>query len=252
VRVPVRFRLVAQTVLVPLLVGSLVWGGLQPAGAATTDVPCPTFDAGQFTSRSTTINNSYNPLPTGLTFKYHGTTKGHALDDVSIVTRDTKVLDGVRTVVVDDRVFMAGRLIEETFDYFAQDNAGNVWYFGEDSTAFNTNGTTSSDGSWHAGENGALPGIVMEASPRVGDTYCQENVPGIAEDRAQVVATGQTLTLTSGTTYHNVVETKEFTPLEPGKVENKFYAPGVGLIKADAVQGGQEVIEFITSCASRC
>jgi hypothetical protein len=233
-----------------LAVGSLVWGSLQPAGAATQSVTCPTFNAGQF-SNPTTINNSYNPLPQGTTFKYHGTTKGHVLDNTTAVTHNTNPLDGVSTVVVDDKVFLDNTPIEETLDYFAQDNAGNVWYFGEDSTAFAKNGTTSSAGSWHAGVNGAQPGIVMEATPGVGDTYCQENVPGIAQDRAQVVATGQSLTLTSAT-YNNVVVTKEFTPLEPGKVENKFYAPGVGLVKADAVTGGQEEIEFTTMCSSPC
>jgi hypothetical protein len=182
--------------------------------------------------------------------KYHGTTKGQTLDNTTIVTQDTRALDNVNTVVIDDKVYLNGVLAEHTLDYFAQDTAGNVWYFGEDSTAIDKNGNTSNGGSWLAGVAGAQPGIVMEANPAVGDTYCQENVPGVAQDRAQVVATNLSLTVPYGTFTNNVVETKEFTPLEPGKVENKFYGRCVGNIKADAITGGQEEQELISVSGS--
>jgi hypothetical protein len=241
-----RLRIVGPLALAALLSSTLalslglVWGG-QPARAQS--ITCPDVTKASF-SNPTAITNPNLPFPTGTTFRYHGITKGHTLDDVLAVTRRTVVLDGVSALEVDDNVLIDGSLIETTKDYFTQDNAGNVWYFGEDSTAIAKNGTTSSAGSWHAGVNGAQPGIVMEASPKVGDTYCQENVPGIAEDRAQVVAVGQSLTVPYATFNHNVLETKEFTPLEPGKIENKFYGRCVGEIKADATNGGTEEQEL--------
>lgn len=237
---------------------AVVVGWSLPATAASsrsnkapTTVTCPQFAARNFSSRSTTINNPYLPLPVttpATKFIYDGKTKGHALHDVVTVTGQTKVLAGVTTVVVDDEVSLDNTPTESTLDYFAQDRAGNVWYFGEDSTEIDKNGNTSTGGSWHAGDPGAQPGFIMEATPKVGDSYCQENVPGVAQDEAQVVAVLSSFTLQSGTTYSNVLETKEFTPLEPGKTENKFYAPGVGEIESVAITGGTEEQEL--SCVT--
>jgi len=224
--------------------------GTYPAAAADQTVTCPDVTEHTFSNPTDITTNANMRLPVGTTFTSHGVTKGHALDDVILVTNQTNVLDGVTTVVVDDRVSLDGHLAEETFDYFAQDDNRNVWYFGEDSSAIDKKGNTSSAGSWHAGVNGAQPGIVMEANPQVGDTYCQENVPGVAEDRAQVVAVGQSLVVPYATFNKDVLETKEFTPLEPGKTENKFYGGCVGEIKSVAITGGTEEQE-LTSVSPR-
>jgi len=237
-----------RRVLLAAVVG-LMAVGTYPAVAANQTVNCPAVAKATF-KKPTDITNPNLPLPVGTTFTSHGMTKGHALDDVVAITSQSKVLDGVKTVVSDDRVSLDGSLAEETLDYFAQDDAGNVWYFGEDSSAIDKNGTTSSAGSWHAGVDGAQPGIVMEANPQVGDTYCQENVPGVAEDRAQVVAVGQSLVVPYATFSNNVLETEEFTPLEPGKTENKFYGRCVGEIKSVAITGGTEEQE-LTSVSPR-
>jgi hypothetical protein len=228
--------LVAAGVLAALATGSL------PATAAPAEVTCPDVSAATFT-HPTTISNRYLPLPRGTTFRSEGKTKGHSFVDVQVVTNQTRDLDGVRTVVVQDQIFQDGSLTEDTKDFFAQDDIGNVWYFGEESTEYDKKGNTSDGGSWHAGIDGE-PGFIMEADPQVGDTYCQENAPSVAEDRAQVVAVGQSLVVPYGTFNRNVVVTKEFTPLEPGKTENKFYGPCVGEIKSEAITGGTEVLEL--------
>ena len=232
------------------LLAAALAGGSVPATAASsrssqsqTVVTCPDMAQATF-SHPTRITNVYLPLPVGTTFTSDGKTKGHSLHDVVRVTSRTLNLDGVKTVVVDDEIFQDGSPTEQTFDYFAQDDAGNVWYFGEDSTAIAKNGTTSSDGSWHAGVAGAQPGFIMEADPKVGDAYCQENVPGVAQDEAQVVAVNQSLTVPYATFNNNVLETKEFTPLEPGKTENKFYGRCVGEIESVAITGGTEEQEL--------
>src|SRR5260221_3766880 len=104
------------------------------------------------------------------------------------VTRETKVVDGVTCLVVHDTSTEDGKLIENTFDYFAQDRAGNVWYFGEATQQIENGKVVGTEGSWQAGVDGAQPGIVMEAHPLVGDSYNQETAPGIAQDHGQVVS----------------------------------------------------------------
>ena len=164
-------------------------------------------------------------------------TKGHALDDVVAITTRTKVLDGVTTVVVDDRVSLDGRLAEETLDYFAQDDAGNVWYFGEDSEELSNGRVTTLGGTWQAGVNGAKPGIVMEAHPKVGDFYRQEFLLGTAEDTAGVLSLDQSVTVPAGT-FDHCLETYEITGLEPGALEHKYYSAGVGnVLTIDLVSG---------------
>jgi hypothetical protein len=158
--------------------------------------------------------------------------------DTFVVTRQTKVVDGVTCVVVQDTSTVDGQLEEKTFDYFAQDKDGNVWYFGEFATQYDNGHVDGHDGSWLAGIGGAEPGIVMQASPFVGETYAQENAPGVAQDMAQVVSLNESVSLPYGA-FNNVLETNEFSPLEPGVVEGKFYAPGVGLILTlDPIVGG--------------
>src|SRR5437868_1187704 len=195
---------------------------------------------------STVINNPFFPLVPNTTYVYVGTKDGSAARDEFQVTRRTKVIMGVTCREVRDRGFVDGVLAEDTLDWFAQDNHGNVWYFGEDTKEFDANGNViSTEGSWQAGVNGAQPGIVMEADPRVGDTYQQEFSAGIAEDMATVLALNKTVNVPFGS-FKGCLETEEFTPLEPGAIEHKFYARGVGFVQSVALKGGRERLELVT------
>ena len=200
---------------------------------------------------STVINNPFFPLVPNTTYVYVGTKDGSAARDEFQVTRRTKVIMGVTCREVRDRGFVDGVLAEDTLDWFAQDNHGNVWYFGEDTKEFDANGNViSTEGSWQAGVNGAQPGIVMEADPRVGDTYQQEFSAGIAEDMATVLALNKTVNVPFGS-FKDCLETEEFTPLEPGAIEHKFYARGVGFIQSVALRGGRERLELVTILQTR-
>ena len=136
-------------------------------------------------------------------------------------------------------------LIEDTFDWYAQDEEGNVWYFGEDTKELDENGNVvSTEGSWEAGVNGAEPGIIMLAEPKKGDKYQQENAPDVAEDMAQVIGFEDSVCVPYGC-FEDVLVTKEWTPLEQGMVEHKYYAQGVGFIFGEMVKGGEEQIELV-------
>ena len=191
------------------------------------------------------INNPYSPLVAGTIFVYDGTVDGKRSHERFIVTRQTKTVRGVTTRVVDDRDYENGVLVEQTFDWFAQDDAGNVWYFGEFATQYENGKVVGHEGSWRAGTNGASEGIIMEAHPKVGDTYPQEVAPGVGADKATVVSLNKSLCVPYGC-FSRVLETKEFSPLEPGVIENKYYALGVGQIKAVMVKGGSEASTLTT------
>jgi hypothetical protein len=195
---------------------------------------------------STTIDNPFFPLVPNTTYVYAGTKEGSAERDEIQVTRRTKVIMGVRCREVHDQVYVDEVLEEDTLDWFAQDKQGNVWYFGEDTKELDANGNViSTEGSWQAGVNGAQPGIIMEADPLVGDTYQQEFSPGVAQDMATVLSLNQTVNVPFGH-FTDCLKTEEFTPLEPGAVEYKFYARGVGFIQSNAIRGGRERLELVT------
>jgi hypothetical protein len=198
---------------------------------------CPTFPgANQFVRK---IDNRFHPLEPGTTFIYRETADGETERDVVTVTNKTKTILGVKTVVVRDTVTDAnGDLVEDTFDWYAQDKAGNVWYFGEDTKEYKNGRVVSTEGSWQAGVKGAKPGIVMEAKPRPGDSYMQECAPGVAEDAAKVLRLGQSVTVPFGT-FDDVLVTKDYNLLEK-PVEHKYYAPCIGLVRAELVKGGKE------------
>jgi hypothetical protein len=183
------------------------------------------------------IDNKYFPLKPGTTFIYKGTKEGDPTRDTFEVTSKVKVIAGITTREIHDKLFTKGVLTESTQDWFAQDDNGNVWYFGEFTTDFSSGG--SHEGSWQAGVKGAKAGIIMEAQPKVGDTYNQEVAKGVAEDKATVLSLNDKVCVTYGCFTH-VLKTKEFTPLEPGIAENKFYAQNIGNIKALSVKGESE------------
>ena len=195
-------------------------------------------------SNSLVIDNPYLPLVPGTTYIYQGTADRRSTYEEFVVTNQTKTILGVETRVIHDTNWENGKVIEDTFDWFAQDDEGNVWYFGEFSTEYKNGKVIGHHGSWEAGVNGASAGIVMEAKPKVGDTYQQELAPGIAEDMVTVLSLNEIVCVPFGC-FSNVLKTKDFTPLEPGVAENKYYAPGIGQIKTIAVEGGSEVSELV-------
>lgn len=176
-----------------------------------------------------TIDNPYLPLIPGTTHRYEKQTDEGLEVITVIVTNETKEILGVTCIVVRDTVTLDGVLIEDTLDYFAQDTLGNVWYFGELAQNFENGELANLDGSWTAGVEGAKPGIVMKAAPQEGNIYRQEFFLGEAEDVAKVISTVGTVSVPVGD-FNNVVITEDFSPLEPDHVENKYYAPSIGLV----------------------
>ena len=191
------------------------------------------------------VDNPYFPLVPGTTLTYEGSTSEGVERFEDYVTHDTKQVLGVTCVVVHNLATLDGELIEETYDWYAQDRLGNVWYFGEYSTQFVDGKPVGIGGSWEAGVDGALPGIIMLADPQVGDSYRQEYYAGEAEDMAEVISLRESVTMPYGS-FQDVLSTRDWTPLEPSVAENKYYAPGVGLVREELVQGGSGIIELVS------
>jgi hypothetical protein len=192
-----------------------------------TDPYAPSIDPATF---STTVDNPYLPLAPGTRIIYEAAAEDGLERTTVEVTRDTKNVMGVDTVVVHDSVTLDGKPSEDTFDWYAQDRDGNVWYFGEATKKFEDNSVETA-GSFEADVNGALPGIIMPGHPRIGDQYRQEYAKGVAEDTGQVLSlTGsETSPLTGAVT--ELLVTTDADLLDPGgSAETKYYARGVGLI----------------------
>lgn len=241
-----RWRIVIAPVLTAAaLFAVAIIGGPPPptvSGPLLTDNPAgvvpgvayqPVIEPAGF---STIVTNPYMPLVPGTTRIYEG---GDERIEVT-VTSSTRVVMGVQTVVVRDRAFRGTSLIEDTEDWFAQDADGNVWYFGEDTAECRGGSIAGRPGAWEAGVDGAQPGIVMLAAPRVGDYYRQEFYAGRAEDVARVRELGATV-VHDDVTYDDVLVTEDFTALELGQLEHKSYAPAAGLIEERDATGGQPI-----------
>jgi hypothetical protein len=194
---------------------------------------------------STKINNRYFPLPVGRMWVYRGTKEGKSqLDRVTVLSKTKVVAEGITARVVMDVATHRGRLLEKTFDWYAQDKQGNVWYVGEDTTAYLPNGKVDKTGSWQAGVDDAEPGIVMLANPEIPDAYRQEYLKGEAEDTAWVIRRGGAVSVPFGTLHH-VLRTLEFARIEPGVVDQKIYAPGIGIVLETALTGAREVAKLV-------
>lgn len=208
----------------PLPAGVGEGGSPQSSGRAT--AAPPVIDPANFVRG---IDNEYFPLKPGTTYVYEGeSAEGHEMNRFT-VTRNTVTIMGVECIEVVDLAYVDGELVERTRDWFAQDKDGNVWYFGEASQDIEDGQVVSTEGSWKAGVNGAQPGIIMLADPEGGETYAQEVAPGIAEDKATVLGDEFRANTVYGS-FGEVLKTREFTPLEPGIFEFKFYAEGIGQI----------------------
>jgi hypothetical protein len=195
---------------------------------------------------SANVTNPWFPLAPGSVYRYRGLKDGEPSSEVMTVTHRTRTIDGARTVAVSDLLYLRGKLEERTTDYYTQDADGNVWYFGEDTAELDRNGNVKdTSGSWLAGKDGAKPGIFMYAEPRVGQSARQEFLKGEAEDHFQVLRLGEHVTVPYQD-FGNALLTKEWTPLEPGVLDHKFYARGIGTVLEQTVAGGNERNELVS------
>jgi hypothetical protein len=205
----------------------------------------PKIDPSNFVS---TIDNRYFPLIPGTGFHYtgvHENGKTPQRDDM-IVTHQKKTILGVPATVVRDTVSSNGRVIERTFDWYAQDKAGNVWYMGEDSLELKNGHLAKAPDSWEGGVNGAKPGIIMPGNPQQGDQYRQEYYPNVALDQAKVLGSGGPVKVPQGS-YNTTLKTVETAPkVDPGVAEQKYYVAGVGDIKEQTVRGNHEHIQLVS------
>ena len=191
---------------------------------------------------STHITNIYFPAPSGKKYTYEGQTDEglNRVEEQRIA--DTRIIMGIECIIVNVKEYLNGELMEETLDWYAQDNDGNLWYFGESVDNYDANGRlTDHAGSWEAGVDGAQPGMIMPANPHTGMSYREEYYFNHAEDEAKVIGTGLSEAGPLGT-YINCIKTKNWTALEPDALENKVYAPGIGLIKEIDIQDNFEIV----------
>src|SRR3954471_8083649 len=227
---------------------AIICAGLLLAGACSDSSTGPSFqnppfDPSNFVSG---VTNPHLPLTPGTINYYQGVSGGQAQTDSVHTPSETKTILGVVTTVVHDRVYTNGELTEDTFDWYAQDKDGNVWYLGEDTKELENGQVVSTEGSWEAGVKGAEAGILMWGDPaaHIGEEYRQEFSRGVAEDFGKVVAVDQSVTVSYGT-LTGCVKTEDRSALEPGIVENKFYCPGIGVTLEQGVQGSADRNELV-------
>ncbi len=247
-----RTAIAAIALAVGTIAAPITASAASPTAPHTAGCPLPVFGPGADyhpridpTRFSANVNNPWFPLPPGTTYVYSGRKDGKHAIDIFAPSRRTRVIDGVRTRVVLDRLLLDGRLEERTSDYYAQDDCGNVWYFGEDTAELDRNGhVVSREGSFHAGVQGAEPGVFMQARPQLGRKFRQEWSPGNAEDQYSAVSLHARISVPYGT-YVNALRTRETTALEPNVVDNKVYAYGIGEVVEKAVKGPVETLVLV-------
>ena len=197
------------------------------------------------------VDNPWYPLKRGTVWRYRGSEGKDRTSNVVRVTHRTKRIKGVPCVVVRDRVYTNGHLSESTLDYFTQDGRGTVWYFGEATRELDRHGrTTSREGSWQTGRHGAKPGIIMPAHPRVGFSARQEYRKGHAEDHFKILSKHKSVKVPYGRFHRRAMLTREWTPLEPGVIDHKYYVQGIGTVKEQQVAGSKPAQAEVTQLVS--
>jgi hypothetical protein len=219
----------------PLVAVLIVAGALAGCGSQSSAKPVSSRTG--FVSR---VDNPWFPLTPGTTLLYRGVKDGKRSHEKFMITHATKTIRGVRCTVVRDLLYESGRLEERTIDWYAQDASGNVWYFGERTAELDSHGhVKNTDGTWQAGVRGASPGIFMPAHPHVGQSGRQEYFRGQAEDHYRVKSLSAPV-YTPGASSHRALLTEEWTPLEPGVLDHKYYVRGIGTVLEQTVKGGVE------------
>jgi hypothetical protein len=236
-------------IVVLAALGATVINGKEPDLKDTIFISAPSFEADLFVE---CVDNPYFPLIPEAEYRYETETDEGIEETVVMVTEETKRILGIQATVVRDTVSMDGELIEDTFDWFAQDDRGNVWYLGEDTKEYEDGEVVSTEGSWEAGVDGAVAGIIMLGNPREGDAYRQEYFKGEAEDLGAVLSLAERVSVPAGS-FEDVLMTADENPLDP-ELEHKFYAPGVGLVRVEKVDGGEEtvLVRFVKGNSSSC
>jgi hypothetical protein len=198
---------------------------------------------------TTNIDNPYWPMKPASRWVYRETDSEGAEQRVVVtVTRKTKkIANGITARVVHDVVTEGGKPVEVTDDWYAQDRAGNIWYLGEHTTEYENGKPTTTKGSFEAGVDGAQPGVIIPARPKVGLRYREEYYKGQAEDRAQVFSLKEQVEVPFG---HfgpgRILMTRNVNPLEPEALEYKFIARGIGPVLAVGVSGGSDREELLS------
>src|SRR4051812_9650132 len=250
-----RLGVAGLAVVVASVVG---WASVAAARPAAPKDELPSFGPGaryhpviEPSAFTPNVDNPWFPLKPGTTLVYSGTKDGKAAFDLFAPSAKTKVVDGVTTRVVEDRLFLDGILEERTSDYYAQDDAGNVWYFGEDTAELDSHGRVkSTEGSFHAGVEGAEPGVFMQSAPETGRRFRQEWSKGHAEDQFKAVDRSASISVPYRAS-RNALRTEETTALEPGVLDNKYYVRGVGEVEEVAVKGPREKLRLVGALTTR-
>ncbi len=243
--------------LAALFVAAACGGGEEPAGqsragtgstAEASPPPLPQgskaveLDPADFVSG---IDHPYWPMAPGSRWVYRETDAEGSEQRVEVTVTDrVKTIVGIEATVVHDVVSEYGEVIEDTFDWYAQDKWGNVWYLGEDTREYDK-GKVSTEGSWEAGVDGAQAGVILPGSPEVGLAYRQEYYAGEAEDAGEILSLEEQVEVPFGS-FENVLMTKDFTPLEPDVLEHKFYAQEIGPVFVVQVSGGSSREELLS------
>jgi hypothetical protein len=205
------------------------------------------LDPADFTTR---IDNPYWPMAPESRWVYRETAGGSVERAEVTVTKDTRKVDGITSRVIYDVVTKDGKLVERTYDWYAQDSAGNLWYLGEDTKEYENGEVSTTSGSWEAGVDGAEAGVIMPGKPRVGLAYRQEYYAGEAEDRGRILSLDEKVRVPFGR-FDNVLMTEDTAPLAPRLVEHKYYARGVGPVLSVAASGGSERSELVSFTKGR-
>jgi hypothetical protein len=202
----------------------------------------PKIDPANFV---TVVDNPYFPLKPGTAYHFEGVSgKSPQVDDAVVTARTVEIL-GIKCTAVRDTVSAHGKPIERTFDFYAQDKQGNVWYMGEDSFELKSGKFAKASDSWRGGVDGAKPGIIMLAHPRPGVSYRQEYYPaGEARDEGRILGYRTSVKVPYGTFAH-VLVTRDFSPLDP-QIEHKVYAAGIGEISEQVVKGHHEAFQLVS------
>lgn len=189
------------------------------------------------------IDHPYLPLHPGARWVYRAKSADGIERTVVVVEQASRVVAGVTATVVHDRAYLNGTLSEDTRDWFAQDDKGNVWYLGEDTTAYEVGKAPSKEGSWEAGVDGALAGLALPEQPVVGDRYQQEFSRGIAEDRGEVLALDARGSVPWGG-FRDAVRTRDTSALESDVIEFKYYVRDVGTVLEEEGKDRVELLSF--------
>jgi hypothetical protein len=195
---------------------------------------------------TTEIDHPYWPMKPGSRWIFRETDAEGSVSRVVVTVLDeTKTIMGIEARIVHDQVSEKGEVKEDTFDWYAQDAEGNLWYLGEDTTEYENGKPKTKEGSWEASVDGALAGVILPAHPEVGMTYREEYYKGHAEDGASILSADAFAKVPYGTFDHGI-QTRNFSGIEPDVIEEKIYSKGVGVVLELTVSGGSDRTELVS------